>query len=392
MARWHRSLLATLSLAWLVACGGGGGGSPPEAPPAVAEIVGPGRLVRSTLLNRIEAAEIARALQTTDERIPAVQPVYAVSNHRLSYLTIDGQGREIQASGLLSVPHKPAGARSPLIGYQHGTIFSDAEAPSQHAQGDEAAVVIASLGYIVVAADYVGFGDSKGAEHPYLLARPSAAAVLDLLTAARRWLQQNQVVDNGQLYLVGYSEGGYVTMAAHRALQDAASAELPRLVMSIAGGGPYNVQRTLDELLRRVRGDYPLLGALISPGLLKNLGSTLRDAVRKALLRQLIPADADVSYQTDVIDNYLADDSAAIERDSNVHDWRPAAPLAIFHGRDDQTVPYASATSTLQAMLARSAPQVSLSDCGAVPAGHRECVVPYWTFMLNQLATTARDR
>jgi hypothetical protein len=62
----------------------------------------------------------------------------------------------------------------------------------------------------------------------------------------------------------------------------------------------------------------------------------------------------------------------------------------MTHGRDDQTVPYAASVVTLQAMQARGAPQVSLTDCPAMPSTHRGCVAPYWTFMLQQLAPLAQ--
>ena len=39
-------------------------------------------------------------------------------------------------------PQKPAGAKSPLLSYQHGTIFRDAEAPSNNAVASEVAVVL----------------------------------------------------------------------------------------------------------------------------------------------------------------------------------------------------------------------------------------------------------
>lgn len=342
-------------------------------------------------MNSFTAAEIAVALQEPGLKAPGVSPVYEVTNHRLSYRTIDGQGRELTASGLVSVPVKPAGTPSPVISYQHGTIFKDAQAPSNNANASEAAVIMASLGYIVVAADYVGYGESKGAQHPYLLAEPSAAVVIDLLTAARTWRRSNGIADNGQLFLVGYSEGGYVTMAAHRALQARQSAHLSDVVLAVPGAGPYHVGVTMDELLRRVKEENPLLGALISPGFLRYLGSTVRDEVRRALLRLLIPDDADVSFQTNFVDNYLADDNAAIERESNVHDWRPEAPVHLFHGRDDATVPYAASVVTLQAMQARAAPQVGLSDCTSVPSSHIACVPPYFNFMLERFAPQARS-
>lgn len=394
-----RRLAALLLAGWLVlllgACGGGGGGGggtvvEPDEP--IVETVGPGQFLAATALGQIGTARIDEAIRNAGTRAPVVSPRYAVDTWRLEYYTLDGSGAQVRASALVSLPVKAAGARSPVISYQHGTLFRDAEAPSNHATPDEPAVIMASLGYIVVAADYVGYGASKGALHPYLLSAPSASAVLDLLTAAKYWRLKNGIRDNKQLFLVGYSEGGYVTMAAHRALQASTHAQKPQLVTVVPGAGPYQVEATLDALLRLVRDDNPLIAALLNPGVLKNLGSTLRREIRDQLLKKALPSDGDIRFDPTFIDNYLADDSAAIERVSNVHDWKPELPVRLYHGRDDRTVPYASSSVTLQAMQAKGAGTlVTLTDCTAVPAGHLECVVPYWSFMLNHLAGYARD-
>jgi dienelactone hydrolase len=351
-----------------------------------------GQLEGAAFLNRIAAAEIARAVADAGEKAPSVTPVYAVDNHRLVYRTLDGSGRPITASGLVSVPVKPPGTPSPVISYQHGTIFHNAQAPSNHAVAAEAAVVMASLGYIVVAADYVGYGASAGAQHPYLMAAPSASAVLDLLTALRSWQRDHSVADNGQLFLAGYSEGGYVTLAAHRAMQAGRSPHLRSLVASVAGAGPYHLDITMDALFRTVRDKHPLLGALLDPALVKVLGGSLRRELRRVLVRQMVPKDADVVLQTSFIDNHLAGDRDANARLSNVDDWTPEAPLRLFHGRDDRTVPHAGALHTVQAMRARGALGVSLTACVAAPSSHRNCVAPYWDFLLATLGGLARDR
>lgn len=379
----------------LVACGGGGGddprepGNPSDPPPGT---VRAGRLESAVRLGTVPAADIAAALASRESLAEGVSPRYGVTSYRLEYLTTDADGREVRASGLISVPQKAAGARSPVLSYQHGTIFRDAEAPSNNAVASEVAVVMASLGYIVLAPDYVGFGASKGTPHPYLLAGPAAAATVDFLTAARTWRGQADVQDNGQLFLTGYSEGGYVTMAAHRALQASGSPHLQQLRMVVPGAGPYNVQATMDGLVDLVRAENPLLGALIDPGFLSRLDAGVRREVRRLLLRALIPGDADVVYDTRFIDRFLADDVQAIASISSVHDWKPQAPVRLYHGRDDRTVPYASAVGTLRAMQSRGAGDlVSLTDCRAVPAGHLQCVTPFITFMLGQLAPVAQD-
>ena len=101
---------------------------------------------------------------------------------------------------------------------------------------------------------------------------------------------------------------------------------------------------------------------------------------------------ADVKMQFSFLDHHFDGDFDAIERLGNVHDWKPEVAVSLFHGRDDRTVPHASAEQTLRAMQARGAVQVSLTSCPAVPSTHRNCVVPYLNFMLGQFAGLARDR
>ena len=235
----------------------------------------------------------------------------------------DHASQDVLASGLVAVPDKPMGSESPVISYQHGTTFKDAQAPSNAIAPDEAPIVMASAGFIVVAADYAGYGASKSSQHPYLLSGPTAAAVIDLI-------------------------------------------------------------------IDRAKKASPVLAALVSPGLLSHLGSTVRNEVRRAMFKQLVPDDADVSFQSTFLDNYLADDGNAIERMSNVHDWKPEAPLRVFHGRDDQTVPYAASVRALQAMQSRTAATVSLTDCAALPPDHLPCVPPYFALMLDYVRSLAR--
>ena len=392
----------------LVACGGGGdqavdnpsnagnagnnsgGGVTTPIPPV--EPTGQGALKASTPLGTIAPADISAALAANDALIPGLTPRYAVTSYRLEYTTIGADGKLVRASGLVSVPVKAAGATSPVLSYQHGTIFRDAEAPSNNAVASEVVVAMASLGYIVLASDYVGYGVSKGTPHPYLMSAPTAASVVDFLTAAKTWRTQQGITDNQQLFMTGYSEGGYATMAAHRAMQTDNSAHLKNLRAVVPGAGPYNVQVTLDSLINVVRQENRLLGALISPGLLRYLGATTQREVRRALLRELTPEGADAVIDGKFLDNFLADDVDAMARDSNVHDWRPQLPVYLYHGRDDRTVPYASSTSTLAAMQAQGAGKsVSLTDCPATPSSHIGCVPPFLGFVLSTIAPVAQN-
>ncbi len=411
---WHWPVtlkIAALVLcasAGLVACGGGGGGAgTATAPPPVVVVppidpivvtVGPGEFKSATALKTFALADIAKAVADSAGALPAVVPKYAVKSYKLEYLTLDGDGRQVLASALVNVPDKPATASAsgsvtgPVLALQHGTTARDAEAPTNYVRASEVSVVLASVGYQVLAPDYVGYGSSKGKEHPYLLAAPSASVVLDMLTAAKYWRQTTQQLDNGQLFLAGYSEGGYVSVAASRALAAGTSPHAKGLALVVAGGGPYQVHVTLDEILKRIRENNAVLGALVNPGFLRLMGDGVRASVRNALLDELLGGGADVAFHPAMIDSYLADNVAGMEQQSNVHDWKPTVPIRFFHGRDDQTVSYKSATTTLLAMQNQGAASlVSLTDCLRVPAGHLECVPPFWQFVVAQLSAVARD-
>jgi pimeloyl-ACP methyl ester carboxylesterase len=400
----RRLLMLPLGGMLCSACLSGCGGSPSAGSSAAAPIVavvaeptpvnavGAGQFKEAVLLKMISTGEIASAIQLGGTAAFQATPKYAVQAYRITYLTQDATGREILASALVALPVKPANSLSPVLSYHHGTIAKQAEAPSNLPSLASPEVVLASQGYIVQSADYVGYGESKTAVHPYLLAAPSAAAVIDLLTAAKYWRQTQRIVDNNQLFLAGYSEGAYVSMATQKTLQAGTSVHRADVVSVVAGGGPYNVGRTLDEALKLVSQASPMLGGLLNPGFLKLLSDVDRRNVRDQLLVQLLGSNSETSFSPTFIDYYLADNRTALEAFSNVDDWRPTVPVSLFHGADDRTVSYLVSSGTLQTMQSKGAANlVSLTNCTAVPAGHNECVPPFWRFMLDSLGKLAKD-
>ena len=315
-----------------------------------------------------------------------------MSSYRLNYVTTDKNGAKVTASGLVSVPVKAAGARSPVLSYQHASTFRNNQAPSIKVEAVEPPLVLASLGYIVVSPDYVGFGASYGVEHPYLTSSPSSRAVIDMLSAAQTWRRQAGVVDNGQLFLAGYSEGGYATMAAHRAIHQQGGELKTQLQAAVPGAGPYDVQETLDEQLDRVRKLFPPLALLIDPDHLSDASESVRNEVRRLLLRQMVPEDGDVRYQTLFMDRFLADDKAGIAAEHSVHlGWAPSVPVYLFHGRGDLTVPYSAAESARDTLRAAGAPDVTLTDCTTPKFGHLDCVPEYFRFAVDRMGRLAKD-
>ena len=385
------SLTPLLLAAALVACGGGDDDpATPEQPP---ENLAPGALLSGSMVNTITPAQITQAFKDPESHIQGgIVPRYSVSSYRLNYVTTDKNGAKVTASGLVSVPVKAAGARSPVLSYQHASTFRNNQAPSIKVEAVEPPLVLASLGYIVVSPDYVGFGASYGVEHPYLTSSPSSRAVIDMLSAAQTWRRQAGVADNGQLFLAGYSEGGYATMAAHRAIHQQGGELKTQLQAAVPGAGPYDVQETLDEQLDRVRKLFHPLALLIDPDHLSDASESVRNEVRRLLLRQMVPEDGDVRYQTLFMDRFLADDKAGIAAEHSVHlGWAPSVPVYLFHGRGDLTVPYSAAESARDTLRAAGAPDVTLTDCTTPEFGHLDCVPEYFRFAVDRMGRLAKD-
>jgi fermentation-respiration switch protein FrsA (DUF1100 family) len=374
---------------YLAAClvmAGCGGSShhdePVVAPPVLNNPTGPGYFEAASFIKTVALADVVAALPA--QAIGAITPRYAVDTYQITYTTTDATGSLVTASGLAAIPRKSTSVASPLLSYQHATVKTDAEAPSKHTTGDEPAILFASMGYLVSAADYVGYGASKGMPHPYLVAAPSAASVVDFITASARWRQSKAIADNGQLFLTGYSEGAYASMATLRYLTQNQSATRALPVATFIGSGPYDVVGTLNYFLEVVRQKYPLLGALISPGFLRNLGANDRANVRNLLLSAVLGIQSDISFDPTFLDNFLNDDVAALATQSNVYDWTPASPIVFFHGMDDTIVPYANTETAFQSMTQRGAAGlITRIDCPASPAEHIPCVP---SFLVNDIA------
>jgi len=214
------------------------------------------------------------ALAATDELTQLTQlileeilsPDCRIEVYHYEYQTVDPAGELTPASGALMVPNdadaKCQGER-PIVMYAHGTNtdksfnIADLENPD-NGEGLLIAAAFAAEGYIVVAPNYVGYDTSTLGYHPYLSGDQQSKDMIDALTAARSVLptvEAPDTADGGQLLITGYSQGGYVAMATHRALQDAGETVTASAPMS----GPYALSAFADAIFQgRVTGGSPV--------------------------------------------------------------------------------------------------------------------------------------
>ena len=190
------------------------------APPAAGEVrqIGPGLSYR--LIARWDLDRLNRIL-TTDFPAFAGIPVtftparQAVRLYRVSYASSvpEQNNRPVVLTGLVAVPEGEQTAL-PLVSYQHGTVYGKQEVPSFPEQSPETQVMIAQFaaqGYALIGADYLGMGESTEAQG-YLVKASHQQATADLVPAARAVLADLGKTP-GSLFIAGWSQGGYVTIA-----------------------------------------------------------------------------------------------------------------------------------------------------------------------------------
>lgn len=192
-----------------------------QSPPAVMATFGPAEIL--SLLGGNQLGQTL--LQLT------YNAICTVTVFHLEYQTVDPAGNLTPASGALMVPSGGAACQGPrpIVEYAHGTKtdraydIADLNA-SDNDEGLIMAAVFAAEGYIVVAPNYVGYDTSTLSYHPYLDADQQSKDMIDALTASRSALptmQAPSTTDSGKLFITGYSQGGFVAMATHRAMQAA---------------------------------------------------------------------------------------------------------------------------------------------------------------------------
>jgi acetyl esterase/lipase len=144
--------------------------------------------------------------------------------------------------------------------YAHGTT-TDKKKNMASPQDSEAALVAAmyaAQGYIVVAPNYAGYDSSTLPYHPYLNVDQQAKDMVDALTAARKGLASVGAKASSKLFVTGYSQGGFVSMATQRALQLAGTPVTAGAHLS----GPYALGKFGDAVYA---GNVNLGATLFSP-------------------------------------------------------------------------------------------------------------------------------
>lgn len=325
---------------------------------------------------------------------------YPVRFYRITYTTTDTDGEPTVASGALTVPVSNSCNAFPMVAYCHGTVLRRFDVPSEQNFEGLLAVALASAGYITVAPDYVGLGEDEGV-HPYVHAESQATATLDLISAAREFLETLDQKDNGEVFISGYSQGGHAAMAALKYAQDNDMVDDIGIVAGAPLSGPYDMSGSQAAL---ILSDEPystpgyIIYLLVSyqsvyGTLYTELSDVIQDPYADAAepyfdgeqnsddmgtVNDLLPQNIDELLRDSVLTNFENNPNHPLRvalADNDLYDWAPQMPLRMYYCDGDEQVAFTNSTTTEQIMNENGAPDVEAEN--VLPgADHAGCVEP----------------
>lgn len=341
---------------------------------------------------------------TLDAKFAAlgVKAKTGVDIYRIYYMTTDMKNKPVKATGVVILPMIRIPV-FPWISIQHYTITGESQAPSNK---PEEGVFESSQGFITVIADQIGYGATTGNQHPYLFKNAYPKVLVDMLRASRTFIKANGL-NAGPLFLRGYSEGAYATLALQKTLETQYATEFP-LAGSAAGAGPYELEGTARASMglpavNPVNLSYLTLSyaSYLAPEMdLSKIFALNVDDVKKTLngsktyeeALASLPTAPSALFKSDFMADFVQETPATAEaiamrkflkENSLFNDgWVPQTTTRFYHCKDDESVPYqlteyAMAKITAAASSAPVSKVIMESPDPSKPYRHMTCPLYY---------------
>jgi pimeloyl-ACP methyl ester carboxylesterase len=332
-------------------------------------------------------------MKASDFRDSLAKPKHAVKLYKVAYSSVIPEKNDsaVTSYGLIAIPENVQ-PNAPMVSYQHGTIFDHSWTPSNPAGSMETQLMIAqfaSQGYIVIAPDY--FGTSKESKLPnsYFVAQSTAQACLDLYRASLQ-IAKKEKIKPGKLFINGWSQGGYSTLAFLHAL------ELNNIPVTgvVTASGPADPLLFLTQSLNNPSPYAPPFGIgatsnmILSYDSYYNLNSYLDSSIypeyapfahklyRFEIGYEEFAKNVPVKMDSVFLPTFY-EDSRAVSKpfwktleNNAAYKWKMTTPLRCFYSYRDEAIPWQVSRIAADYQRALGHPNAEAIDAGA-NADHR---------------------
>jgi hypothetical protein len=227
-----------------------------------------------------------------------------------------------------------------------------------------------------------------------------------MLRAVRYYAFENdQFLVNDQLFLAGYSEGGYATMATHQIIERDYSNEF-NITISFPMAGAYSMSGLMVDLMleQQPYGQpfyfpyllfsyldfYPTIGTVEQYLLPEYVfladwfdgyhsSGEINDAMPVVPINIMKPEEVQTFEENEDHPLRLA------LKENDLWDWIPQAPMHMFHGEGDELVPYANSQMAYDQFIINGVQDIHLESIPESYGGHSD-VAPWALFGAYQIA------
>lgn len=346
-----------------------------------------------------------------------------VPSRRMRYASVDASGAERTYSGRIFLPsRKPTDPprEVPLVIYQHATE-TRRRYTAYYNKGDETmlgALAAELCGFAVAMPDGDGMGaDPSPRKHASCYGKTTGTCLVDMIRAALGELNGRRVFDDvnyiwdGEVYIVGYSEGGYISMAAVKELATNPACSDIKLTGTACMGAPFDFAQATRSLLADPKAAYdrPYIPAYfvaawqdiapslvsfdkaINPALLKKdasgsaaewLGGVLGGDAITPLIQARLTGSKDKAVPArsilneDWVKKNINDPNSALnklfEANTLVGGWKPTAPVLLVHDPYDKTVRFSGTKAMFDDWTKQGLRPIGIVEMavGGVGTGH----------------------
>ena len=320
---------------------------------------------------------------------------YDISLYTITYNTTY-KGQNIKASGLVAFPDTDQGM--PILNFNHGTTSLHADAPTEDLIQYSFFSNAASAGYIFVIPDYLGFGVSDNIVHPYYRSDITGQTIVDMIRAAKELAAIEGYNFNGDVFLSGYSEGGFATMSAHYNMEKNNYSGL-NLVASAPASGGYDITGMLDYFISKETYHVPYYIAYVAMGYKTSYDWSLPlSSIFNEPYASIIPEYFNGKYSGYEINSVLSDDISELLtsnfinniytdadlkiivdafEENSLDQWIPKNKMIMYHGTDDITVPYQNSVDTYNSFISLGADKNIVEFIDLIGENHSSGSLPY---------------
>jgi hypothetical protein len=246
-------------------------------------------------------------------------------------------------------------------------------------------------GFLVLQPDYIGLGHGDKF-HLYQQYKSLGQATVDMIYAVRQLKDTLNIKINDQLFLTGYSEGGYAAVAANKYIQE----RYPDIKVTATSGnsGAYDMAGVQSEVMFKKYSQphylpFLLLGLnevyRIVPDI-KSIYNSPYDTLIPTMfegkhsykeINAMLPEIPKDMLRDTFVDLFLHDPNFILHKalnDNSLCNWKPENPVQLCYCESDEQVSYKNSIVAREGMKKLGGKNITLVEAGK-KYGHNKCAI-----------------